>query len=135
MDAWRSGDSDHVAPDLPRIDPSSVDLTVEQSSLTVQAKRTSAFPEDDQVLVAERPHCSFTRQVVLGKGQGREHVETSYEDGVLHLTTPGKPSRSPAASRATSGGAQHQVIDMTSGDGSDQKARSPARPAGDLSIT
>ena len=90
MDAWKSGDTYHVALDLPGVDPSSVDLTVERNSLTVQAERNAAFGDEDQVLVAERPQGSFSRRLVLGDGLDSEQVRAEYSDGVLHLMIPVK---------------------------------------------
>jgi HSP20 family protein len=39
MGAYRRGDEFHVELDLPGVDPDSIDLTVEQSQLTVRAER------------------------------------------------------------------------------------------------
>lgn len=68
MDAWKAGDTYHVVLDLPGVDPEAIELTMERNSLTVQAQRQAAFGKDGQVLAAERPQGSFTRQLVLGEG-------------------------------------------------------------------
>ena len=39
MDAYRLGDEFHVNFDLPGVDPSSIELTVEKNVLTVKAER------------------------------------------------------------------------------------------------
>ena len=40
MDVYRAGDgSYHVEPDLPGVDPDSVEVTVEHSTLTIRAER------------------------------------------------------------------------------------------------
>ena len=42
----------------------------------------------NNVLVAERPQGSFTRQLQLGESLDSEDVQADYRDGVLHLTIP-----------------------------------------------
>lgn len=122
MDAWRSGDAYNVALDLPGIDPASIELTVERNTLTVQAQRQAPFSEDEQVLIAERPQGSFTRQLVLGEGMDTDEVQADYTNGVLHLTIPVKQSAEPRRIEVGQGAGQHgdqqqpRTIDMTSGD-------------------
>jgi len=127
MDAWKSGESYHVALDLPGIDPDSIELTVERNALTVQAQRQSAFGEGEQVLVAERPQGSFTRQLVLGDGVDPEQVSADYTNGVLNLTIPVKQSAQPRRIQVGSGQAttaQPKVIEM--GDGQQAADRETA---------
>lgn len=88
MDAYRSGDRFYVHFDLPGFDPSTVELTVEKNVLTVKAERSWSRGEQDEWLVAERPQGSFTRQLFLGETLDAEHIEASYENGVLTLTIP-----------------------------------------------
>ena len=92
MDVYRAGDgSYHVEADLPGVDPDSVEVTVEHSTLTIRAERTPHYGESDQVIVAERPQGSFTRQLSLGEGVDSENLTASYADGVLHVTIPASP--------------------------------------------
>ena len=56
MDVYRAGDgSYHVEADLPGVDPDSVEVTVEHSTLTIRAERSPHYGESEQVIVAERP--------------------------------------------------------------------------------
>lgn len=134
MDAWKSGDAYHVALDLPGVDASSIDLTVERNSLTVQAQRQAAFGEGEQVLVAERPQGSFTRQLVLGEGLDTEQVQADYSNGVLHLTIPVKQSSQPrrisVAQGGSSSGEQPKVIDMTGGQSSGDQQQPTGQSSG-----
>jgi HSP20 family protein len=92
MDVYRSQDgSYHVEVDLPGVDPDSVEVTVDHSVLTIQAERAPHYGENDQVIVAERPQGSFTRQLSLGEGVDSEHLTAGYADGVLHVTIPASP--------------------------------------------
>jgi hypothetical protein len=75
MDVYRAGDgSYHLEADLPGVDPDSVEVTVEHSTLTIRAERTPHYGESEQVIVAERPQASFTRQLSLGEGVGSENL-------------------------------------------------------------
>ena len=114
LDAWRAEDGYHVALDLPGIDPGSIELTVERGALTVQCSRRPAWGQGDQVLLAERPQGTFTRQIVLGDAVDGEAVAADYVDGVLHLRVPVRASAQPrriSVGRGD-GGSAHQVIDV-----------------------
>lgn len=71
MDAYRRGDEFVAEFDLPGIDPDSVELTIERNVLQVSATRNAPFGQDDEVIVAERPTGSVTRQLFLG-GHARQ---------------------------------------------------------------
>ena len=86
MDAYRHGDQFVVQFDLPGVDPSSIDLTVEKNVLNVTATRQRAFGEGDEVLVAERPQGEFRRQLFLGEQLDTENISAEYDNGVLTLT-------------------------------------------------
>ena len=86
MDLYRSGDDAFVAKiDLPGVDPDSIDIDVDDRTLTVRAERR---PEEAQWLVRERPTGTFARQLTLGRGLATDRIEASYADGVLTLTIP-----------------------------------------------
>jgi HSP20 family protein len=88
MDAYRDGDAFVVLFDLPGVDPESIDLTVEKNVLTVRAERTWQPREDQEVLVAERPQGTFSRQLFLGDSLDADNVAAAYDHGVLTLTIP-----------------------------------------------
>ena len=88
MDAWREGDRFIVEFDLPAVDPQSVDLDVERNVLTVRAERQLKAENDIQLIAAERPRGVFSRQVILGDALDTDHIEASYQAGVLRLTIP-----------------------------------------------
>jgi HSP20 family protein len=92
IDVYRAEDgSYHVEADLPGADPDSIEVTVEHSTLTIRADRTPHYGDSEQVIVAERPQGSFTRQLSLGEGVDSENLTASYADGVLHVTIPVSP--------------------------------------------
>ncbi len=88
MDAYRRGDHFVVHFDLPGVDPSSIDLTVEKNVLTVSAERHWQPDEGNQVVVAERPQGRFSRQLFLGEGLDPDGIEAGYDSGVLTVRVP-----------------------------------------------
>ena len=96
LDVYRGEDgSYHVEADLPGVDPDSVEVTVEHGALTIRADRTPHYGESEQVIAAERPQGSFTRQLALGEGVDSENLTAEYADGVLHVTIPASPKAQP----------------------------------------
>lgn len=87
-DAYRKGDTFYVQFDLPGIDPSSVELTVDKNVLTVSAERTRDWGEDAEVIVNERPAGTFSRQFFLGDTLDPERIEASSDNGVLTISIP-----------------------------------------------
>jgi len=89
MDAFRESDAYVVELDLPGVDAESIDLDVEQNVLSVRAeKRTTATAGTSDVLIAERPSGTFSRQLFLGETLDTDNIEATYEAGVLRLTIP-----------------------------------------------
>ena len=88
IDAYRSGDRFLVHFDLPGVDPSTVDLTVEKNVLTVRAERAPHWDADAELIVAERPQGAFTRQLFLAETLDSGKVEASYDAGVLTVSIP-----------------------------------------------
>jgi HSP20 family protein len=87
MDAWREGDSFLVEFDLPGVNPDSVDIDVERNVVTVKAERPGPS-DDNELIAAERPRGSFSRQLVLGDNLDTEHIVAGYDAGVLSLRIP-----------------------------------------------
>ena len=88
MDAYRVGDNFVAHFDLPGVDPGSIDLQVEGTTLTISAERSVPQIENAQWQVAERPFGSYTRQLVLGRSLDTDRLEASYHDGVLTVSIP-----------------------------------------------
>lgn len=103
MDAWRHDGKYEIRMDLPGVDPASVDVTVEKQVLTVRAERSWSPSEGAEVLIAERPQGTFTRQVFLGESLDTDHIEARYEHGVLWLTIPEAEAAKPRKVEVTSG--------------------------------
>lgn len=95
MDAWREGETFHADFDLPGVDPGSVDLQVERNVLTIKAERPVPDRWEREVLASEQPRGVFTRQLILGDNVDTEHIQASYEAGVLRLSIPVAESAKP----------------------------------------
>lgn len=109
MDAYRSGDDFVVHFDLPGIDPESIDLDVERNVLSVRAERRSPAPENAEMIVAERPTGSFSRQLFLGDTLDTDRVDASYEAGVLTLRIPVTEKAKPRRIQITGGSDPKQI--------------------------
>ena len=109
MDAWREGEQFVVEFDLPGVDPSSVDLDVERNVLTVKAERPG-LNGDTELIAAERPRGVFSRQLILGDNLDTEHVQASYNAGVLSLRIPVAERAKPRKIAINQGADERQVI-------------------------
>src|SRR5215218_1731216 len=74
MDAYRRGDDFFVHLDLPGVQPDTIDISVENQVLTVEAERRFEQREGDQFLVAERPQGRFSRQLRLNETIDTENI-------------------------------------------------------------
>jgi HSP20 family protein len=101
MDAFRKGDTFYIKLDLPGSALESIELTVEQNVLTVHATRPATNGEVE-LLVAERPAGTFTRQVFLGDTLDADHIEADYTAGVLTLAIPVHEAAKPRKVEITS---------------------------------
>jgi HSP20 family protein len=114
MDAYRGKDQFVVRFDLPGVDPGSIDLTVEKNVLTVRAERSWQPDQDQEVIVQERPQGVFTRQLFLGEALDAEHVEATYNDGILTLTIPVAEQAKPRKVNVIAGQREGSVIESKS---------------------
>jgi HSP20 family protein len=110
IDVWQTDDGFHVCLDLPGVDPDSVDITTERNTLTIKAERRAEYEDGQNVLIAERPQGTFTRQLQLGDTVDTENIQASYSDGVLHLTLPMTQAAQPRRVQVrTEGSGQRQI--------------------------
>ena len=109
MDAYREDDQFIINFDLPGVDVSSVDLTVEKNVLTVTAERQWQPRENQQVVAAERPQGNFSRQLFLGEGLDPDRVEARYENGVLTVVIPIAEQAKPRKVEIASGDAAKAI--------------------------
>lgn len=87
LDLYRTGDHYVLKLDLPGADPGSVEVGVEDRTLTVRAQR-SVSETEVQWLTRERPAGAYARQLAVGRGLDLDQIDATYTDGVLTLTIP-----------------------------------------------
>jgi HSP20 family protein len=109
MDAWREGDEFIVELDLPGVDPATIELDVERNVLTVAAERKSRLDDDKEVVAAERPVGTFSRQLVLGETLDTDNVTANYDAGVLALRIPIREQAKPRKIEIQSSDTQQQI--------------------------
>jgi len=102
LDAYRKDDSFYIHSDLPDVRLESIALTVEHNVLTVRAERHPAKADGTEMIVAERPSGTFSRQVFLGEALDTEHIAADYTAGVLTPTIPVRESAKPHTIHITS---------------------------------
>ena len=109
MDLYRSGDHFVAKIDLPGVDPTTIDVDVEDRTLTIRAERREQADGDVQWLSHERPSGTFARQLTLGYGVAPDRIAADYSDGVLTLTIPVAEEAKPRKISVSHTGG-HQVI-------------------------
>jgi HSP20 family protein len=89
MDAYRKDEQFLLQFDLPGVDAQSIELTVDNNTLTLKAERPAPLlAEGIESLVAERPHGVFSRQILLGDNLDTTKIDAQYAEGVLTLAIP-----------------------------------------------
>ena len=109
IDAFRQGDEFVIHFDLPGVDASSIDLTVEKNVLTVHAQRDRSAGDEVEMIIAERPRGTFSRQLFLGDTLDTDALSADYTDGVLSLRIPVAEKAKPRRVQVTAGGGSSAI--------------------------
>src|SRR5690242_1970606 len=109
LDAYRDGDFFYALFDLPGVNPDSIEVTVERNVLSVHAQRTRAQDDNVELVVAERPVGTFSRQLFLGDTLDTDKLEARYENGVLTLRIPVAEQAKPRRIEVSSSGGSRQI--------------------------
>ncbi|MEI2641817.1 MAG: Hsp20/alpha crystallin family protein [Candidatus Nanopelagicales bacterium] len=88
MDLFRAGDHFVLNADLPGVDPGSIDISVDNGTLTVKAERSERSEDNVQWIASERFTGTFMRQLALGEGIDDQGITARYDNGVLSLLLP-----------------------------------------------
>jgi HSP20 family protein len=116
IDAFRRGEEFVVQFDLPGVDASSIELVVERNVLSVHAERTRSNGDQVELLIGERPHGTFSRQLFLAETLDTERLSADYSDGVLTLRVPVKEQAKPRRVTVNAGTSASHSIDATTRD-------------------
>ncbi|MEZ0447518.1 Hsp20/alpha crystallin family protein [Cellulomonas sp. ICMP 17802] len=109
IDLYRSGDHYVLHVDLPGADPGSIDVNVEDRTLTIRAQRTAHTESDAQWLAKERPTGTYARQLSVGRGLALDAISATYADGVLTLSIPVAEEAKPRRIEVQHGGDATQI--------------------------
>ncbi|MDO5736697.1 MAG: Hsp20/alpha crystallin family protein [Propionibacteriaceae bacterium] len=118
LDLYRSSDHFVACIDLPGVDPQTIDIDVEERTLTVRAERSTQTQEDIQWLARERPTGTFARQLTLGYGVAADRIEADYADGVLTLRIPVAEEAKPRKIEVSLGAGSRMISGDVAGDSS-----------------
>jgi len=88
MDLYKVDDHYVLTADLPGVDPGSVDVSVDNGTLTLTAHRSARSDDSVQWLTSERFFGTYRRQLSLGEGIDTARITATYENGVLTVTIP-----------------------------------------------
>ncbi len=108
MDLYRDGDEFIVKIDLPGVPAESIDIDIDDRTLTVRAERPQqemrTEGENNRWVSRERTSGSYARQLTLGAGLNLAEVSADYTDGVLTLTIPVAEEAKPRKVAVSRGG-------------------------------
>lgn len=110
MDLYRDKEAFVANIDLPGVDPESIDIDIEENTLTVRAERKATITsEDTEWLTRERSTGTYARQLSLGNGVALDQIEANYNDGVLTITLPIAEQAKPRKVTVTRSSVDHKV--------------------------
>lgn len=113
MDLYKVDDHYVLTADLPGVDPGSVDVSVDNGTLTLTAHRSARSEDSVQWLASERFFGTYRRQLSLGEGIDPTKISATYENGVLTVTIPLAERAKPRRVEVTHGGAAKSIQPTT----------------------
>jgi HSP20 family protein len=113
MDLCKIDDHYVLTADLPGVDPGSVDVNVDNGTLTISAHRTARSEDSVQWLSNERFFGRYRRQLSLGDGIDASAISATYENGVLTVTIPLAERAKPRKIDVARGGSQRSIEPTT----------------------
>ena len=116
MDLCRIDDHYVLTADLPGVDPGSVDVNVDNGTLTISAHRTARSDESVHWLASERFFGKYRRQLSLGEGIDASAISATYENGVLTVTIPLSEKAKPRKIDVAHGGGKKSIETTTTVD-------------------
>ncbi|WP_107660031.1 Hsp20/alpha crystallin family protein [Nocardia suismassiliense] len=114
MDLFKAGDHYVLHADLPGVDPGSVDVSVDNGTLTLRAQRSAPSEEGVQWIASERFAGNFMRQISLGDNVDADKISAAYNNGVLSVTIPIAERAKPRRIEVASGSSQQKTIEAGS---------------------
>jgi HSP20 family protein len=113
MDLLKVDDHYVLTADLPGVDPGSVEIDVDNGTLTISAHRTARGEDSVQWLANERFFGKYRRQLSLGDGIDASAISATYDNGVLTVTIPLAEQAKPRKIEIAHGGTQKSIEPTT----------------------
>lgn len=113
MDLYKVDDHYVLTADLPGVDPGSVDVSVDNGTLTLTAHRSARSEDSVHWLTSERFFGTYRRQLSLGEGIDTGKIAATYENGVLTVTIPLAERAKPRRIEVTHTGSATPIGAMT----------------------
>lgn len=89
-DVYENKDEYVVAVDLPGIDRSTLDISIDDDRLTIKGERAEI---DATQQLSERPRGNFMRSFDIPASVAQNQIKAEYKDGVLRIRLPRQPER------------------------------------------
>ncbi|HEX7464750.1 MAG TPA: Hsp20/alpha crystallin family protein [Actinomycetota bacterium] len=97
LDMFERNDKFVVAVELPGVEPGDVEVSVEDSTLTIKGHREFVYEDttDESFQRIERHYGAFSRTLTLPSTADVENVEASFDKGVLTVEVPKREEAKP----------------------------------------
>lgn len=115
MDLYKVDDHYVLTADLPGVDPGSVDVSVDNGTMTLTAHRSARSADAVQWLSNERFSGTYRRQLSLGDGVDCSRISATYENGVLTVSIPLAERAKPRRIDVVHAGSTHTIESATAG--------------------
>ncbi|NDJ53588.1 MAG: Hsp20/alpha crystallin family protein [Chloroflexi bacterium] len=87
LDAYSTENEIVVLASVPGVDPDTVEITIEGETLTIRGE-IPHLPENVDPIFNERFHGPFSRTLQLNVPVDVEHIQATFDDGILTLLLP-----------------------------------------------
>ncbi|GEM84647.1 Hsp20/alpha crystallin family protein [Meiothermus hypogaeus] len=88
VDALEDAQGVHLAVYLPGVEPSQVEVTTENNTLTIKAERPFSKPENANQWRLEGVYGKFERSFVIPNTYDLSKIEANFKHGILYLDIP-----------------------------------------------
>jgi len=95
LDVWVRDQALHISIDLPGVREEDIEVTINNSSLTLEAHRLRLSDPTDKMVVQEVQSGLIRRNIKVSEDFDLELVSASLSDGVLHIIVPPSVSSKP----------------------------------------
>ncbi|GCE25032.1 molecular chaperone Hsp20 [Dictyobacter alpinus] len=113
MDAYENEQGYHIRVLLPGVKPEDIELTVQDSTITLKGILQPWQPQEDKVnwLVQESSSGKFERTITFAKTLHVDGIETTYEQGVLNIFAPVAEENRPRKITVSNGTQPEKVVE------------------------